>query len=304
MERLIDPAITDLQTEYEDAMRRRQVWRARWVRLCGSVAFMKVLAQCGPFEVRQAMREWSPDDTQGLSRAIGIGVIATVIATVLLEAQQLSHVTDIDGKWMVELAFFLVPSTLALSLPAGFAVGIALSLSTRHISRSLVLAILAISLAASLVQFVNLGWVTPNVNQAFREEWARQAGWPAPIARGLREVSLGELGRTLNTSTLPSRDRVRVFEYHNRIASAAIALTLAGFVLVIVTRRRPARPIATIAASAAPFGYLMLLWFAQALAKEGFLTPAAAAWFPHLALIAVMAAMPRRHPRRLMRRLA
>src|SRR6185295_13556490 len=44
MERLIDPAIADLQHEHEDAIRRGLVWRGRWIRLAGYAAFWKVAA--------------------------------------------------------------------------------------------------------------------------------------------------------------------------------------------------------------------------------------------------------------------
>src|SRR5206468_3086669 len=41
MDRLIDPIVADLQTEYADATRRGRVWRSRWIRLAGCVAFLK-----------------------------------------------------------------------------------------------------------------------------------------------------------------------------------------------------------------------------------------------------------------------
>lgn len=43
-ERLIDPAIADLQAEYEDVARPNLVWRGRWVLLTGYLAWAKVMA--------------------------------------------------------------------------------------------------------------------------------------------------------------------------------------------------------------------------------------------------------------------
>jgi hypothetical protein len=38
MERLIDPAIADLQHEHDAAIRRGLVWRGRWVHTAGCIA--------------------------------------------------------------------------------------------------------------------------------------------------------------------------------------------------------------------------------------------------------------------------
>ena len=42
IERLIDPAIADLQCEHADAVRHGRLWRARRVRVAGVIAFCKV----------------------------------------------------------------------------------------------------------------------------------------------------------------------------------------------------------------------------------------------------------------------
>ena len=44
LERLIDPAIADLQCEHAEAVRHGRLWRARWVRVASGIAFCKVAA--------------------------------------------------------------------------------------------------------------------------------------------------------------------------------------------------------------------------------------------------------------------
>ena len=46
LERLIDPVVADLQTEYVEAIRQGRVWRSRWVRISGCGTFLKVLVFC------------------------------------------------------------------------------------------------------------------------------------------------------------------------------------------------------------------------------------------------------------------
>ena len=47
MDYLIDPAIADMQAEYEDASRRGLTWRKRWICLRGHVVFVKLIVAHG-----------------------------------------------------------------------------------------------------------------------------------------------------------------------------------------------------------------------------------------------------------------
>lgn len=47
MERLVDPAIADLQAEYEEALRSGPKWRSRWVWFVGHLAFFRMLVVHG-----------------------------------------------------------------------------------------------------------------------------------------------------------------------------------------------------------------------------------------------------------------
>jgi hypothetical protein len=76
MARLIDPVIADIQAEHAHALQRGRVWRSRWIRLAGDIAFAKVFVMC----------EWSAAcDTGPLIRAVGcsLGAVALVTAAMV-----------------------------------------------------------------------------------------------------------------------------------------------------------------------------------------------------------------------------
>ena len=47
MDYLVDPAIADMQAEYEDASRRGLTWRRRWICLRGHLAFFTMIVAHG-----------------------------------------------------------------------------------------------------------------------------------------------------------------------------------------------------------------------------------------------------------------
>ena len=86
MERLIDPAIADLQAEYEEAARAGAAWRRRWIWLRGHIAFVTMIVVHA-----RAARELNHSVTplRGLSldvrlalrllvKHIGLTVVATI----------------------------------------------------------------------------------------------------------------------------------------------------------------------------------------------------------------------------------
>jgi hypothetical protein len=54
MNRLIDPTIADLQTEYIDARRRGAIWSARWMLSRGVLSVAKLLAYAAVGEASMA----------------------------------------------------------------------------------------------------------------------------------------------------------------------------------------------------------------------------------------------------------
>ena len=63
MDYLVDPAIADMQAEYEDASRRGLTWRKRWICIRDHVAFFKMMVAHGRMN-----RGWAP--LRGLSLVV------------------------------------------------------------------------------------------------------------------------------------------------------------------------------------------------------------------------------------------
>jgi hypothetical protein len=81
MERLIDPAIADLQHEYDDAIRRGLVWRGRRVYTAGCMAVWKVIAASTTTASARAIGDWARTDEGAVGRTIGYS-LATITAVV------------------------------------------------------------------------------------------------------------------------------------------------------------------------------------------------------------------------------
>jgi hypothetical protein len=176
MERLIDPVIGDLQVEYASASAMRRRWLAL---LTGYIAFAKVSLWCGLLGLREACRNWSSEDRQGLLYTLWLSGCAIVIVSVplwLLELPttrfMLESMKDTEfppNASVQRLMIYLVPAILPLSIPVGLAMGIALAASGRTLSRRLIATIVLLVLATSAVSVVIIGWLTPTTNQLYRE---------------------------------------------------------------------------------------------------------------------------------------
>jgi lipopolysaccharide export LptBFGC system permease protein LptF len=294
MARLIDPVIADLQAEHAQALRDGRMWRSRWVRLAGYIAFAKVFVMC----------EWSPvDDRRPLIRAVGFSLCAIAIVTtafVGLPYRQLSRVaeTQLDA-WRVVM--FLVPQALALSIPIGLIVGMAIGLARQKVSVRLATAVATIGLVCSIGSVANIGWLTPNANQAFRTTLFRRIS-EAPLAKGETELTFAELDRLIERRRAfpvgsyewDSANRLRT-GYHTRwaLACAALVLTLFAMSLVACTHRRWKIAAGVVVALA---GYYALLYVGRLFALNHELAPPIAAWLPNVVLILTAAALQRLNP--------
>jgi lipopolysaccharide export LptBFGC system permease protein LptF len=168
------------------------------------------------------------------------------------------------------LTAFLIPSILALGLPAGLAMSIA-AMRGRALSRRVCVAVILIAVAASVGSFVNVAWVIPPANQAYREEMAGRH-----VPRGQNELTLTELSAARGGS----------FMLHARVALAAAPLTFAVFGLIAATRRRFHRVAAVGVAAAGVVGYVLLMFVGESLSRDGLVPPPFAAWAPQLLLVA------------------
>jgi hypothetical protein len=279
VERVIEPAIADLQKEY--AVERSAGSRA-WVLLSGYGAIFKVIVIC-VLNVSSTTR----DERQALSRTLvwSIGSMAAISA-LLTAAPSLEPSMR---RW--DAAVALVPQALPLAIPMGIAIGIAFGLSARP-AMSIVKVTLLGAVVASVLSFGVLAWVMPAANQTFREMMIREYADSGTQIRfepekGHNEMTLSELRREEASLAAAGQTYLRrqfAFTFHMRFALAAATLVFAGVLLAVPLTHRGLRGFIALGVC---FVYWALLYTGEALAvPRTALPPGAAAWMPNVLLMA------------------
>lgn len=266
MERVIDPAIADLQREPPS--------------LAAYVAVLKVMLMCGWQEAMMSDHEWTSDDRRALARAVTGASIVTLLATLGSEAPFLPYAwRSVDPK----LPLYLAPQGLPAAIMLGVMLGMLFGLDGRRFSRRVIGSLLVLALAASVVSFVVLAWITPAGNQAFR---VAASGYPELMQT---ETALGELWQLSSADAL--------LNFHTRLALGSAPLVLAVFALSIVRMKPVRRWTLGIAAVGTIVGYYMVLYGGRSMALDGKAPAFAAAWLPNatfLLLALMLTALSRR----------
>jgi hypothetical protein len=212
MERLIDPVIADLQCEYAAAQTRGQVWRGRWIRLAGYVAFWKVFGMHTAARTVPAARNWLAADDRAIGRALGgVTVVATVVTAVLMlpplrmliktarDGRAYLHLT---GGELVWLLLYSIPQALTIGIVIGVPFGILWGLRGRVLSSRSRGVVAALATAGALTVWFSQNTVMPAANQAFRQLIANRRGVTnrSILARGANELSLWELSERIEAA--------------------------------------------------------------------------------------------------------
>jgi hypothetical protein len=303
MERLIDPLVADLQTEYAAAIRQRRVWKGRWVRMAGYAAFLKVIAVCACEEPMRMFRGWTADDRQAIARTIGYSLSGILVVTLLAElpywlsVQTTPSPTHTLQEVQQRHLAYLVIRALPLALPVGLMLGILYGLSGRIFSARVTTTILALAIAASAGSFVTMGWILPSASHAYRV--SRVGRDAADFMKSPGQMTLDELGQQIDHYHIKQMAGSRVVRdltlaYHRRWALSCTALVFALFALSLQPGRRFARVSPFGVPVAVCLGYSVLLWAGQ----TGNLPVIVAAWIPNvvfaLGAVAFLAAASRR----------
>ena len=278
LERVVEPAIADLQKEYVADRTTRRVW----ILLAGYAAILKVIVIC-------ALRVSSTthDERQALRRTLAWSVGWIAVISVLLTLPPLLQWSM--RRW--DAAIAVVPQALPLAIPMGIAIGIAFGLSARP-AMNIVKATVLGAVVASALSFGVLARVIPAANHAFREITIRElraGGYRGEIVlhKGPNEMTLSELRR--EEASFAAAGQIRLprqfaFAFHLRFALAAGTLALAGLLLAVPFNHRGLRGLI---AAAAFFLYWALIYTGEALAvSQGLLPPMAGAWLPNIVLMA------------------
>lgn len=123
MERVIEPALADLQLEYEAAAHDGRIWRSRWIWIAGHAAFLKVLAWVIAERALDALRGATASDRHALGRTFAVFAAVTALGTGLLTLPPLLDEWS-RASGTIWLGILLIPQAVPLSIPVGLTFGI------------------------------------------------------------------------------------------------------------------------------------------------------------------------------------
>lgn len=285
MERLIDPALTDVQLEQRDAVAQDRPWRSRWIRLVGYFAVLRLIALC---LYERAVADSRGHEARVFARAVGFGGAAFLVAVLLLISPP-----AVEGGHANQLPY-LLPQALPLAIPVGITLGVFCGLGGAFVSVRLKRATLALALAGSAGSLTATAWMIPTAGQAFVEQVRLKTGKEFTGTKGAVEMTTNELRRTIDSLTQSGRSRAArklAFAYYLRWALPCAPFVLAVFALAAMPRRPVGRWVPVAAACGACFSYYCFLAAADIVTRYTILPIAAFVWLPNLAFVVASAAL-------------
>jgi hypothetical protein len=283
MERLIDPALADVQLEYGDAVAEGRRWWSRWIRLAGYFAVLSIIALC---QYEQTVAQWRGSEARVFARAVGCGAAGLLVTALLLISPP-----AIEGVPVSQLPY-LLPQALPLAIPVGVTLGVFCGLGGAFASWRLKGATIALALAASAGSLTATAWMIPAAGQAFVEHVRSRTGREVTVAKGVVEMTTSELRLTIDSLTQSGRTREArtiAFAYYLRWALPCAPLALAIFALAAIPRRPARRWIPMATACGACVSYYCLLAAADIVSRHSVLPIAAFVWLPNAAFVVASA---------------
>ena len=293
MERLVDPTVSDLQIEYEDAVKRGRRVESVRIWIVAHVALIEVIALQAALRILESLRDFTSDDRRAVLRTLAASTAFMIAGTLVIAAIPFATFVSRSGPHSPALALYFVPQVLPLSIPIGLTFGILWGCGRTPASRRTRAAVLSLAFGASVVSFVTLAWIVPVSNQAFRVSMMGR-----PIPRSENELMLGEMRRRFEpgtgqlTAVAASSDSRRLgFNYHTRWALGSAPFVLAVFAVALTTRRQWIRAMPFLAGCLVISGYTVAMYFARGLGLDRTISPFAAAWAPNAALLMLSMAL-------------
>ena len=281
LERVVEPAIADLQQEYAEAAARPAVQRMV-VLISGYEAVLEVM-------IMSALdsQPLTSDERHAVWRMLAwTGGIVLAVAALLITVLLASLEPRVSGlrPWHLLLAF---PITLPFALPFGLLIGITFGLGDA-VSRRTSKIVLAAGVAASLVSMLTLVSAGPMAARAFRNRMTPlMAPRVATVPIGMRMSELERAAEVAQSEGYVDRARRFTWNYHMRWAMALAPLLLSVFWFAVKGRWAAIPRSAVLAACGS---YFLLFLAGLALVFElRFLPPMAAAWMPNAVFAAVAA---------------
>jgi hypothetical protein len=285
IERVIDPAITDVRHELDAAVGRRE---RRRVLAAGYVGLWKALVSCCTRSLVLGLRTAIAQESAWIAWTVALALaVIALVTTVLVLPPVMAYPVRSSQVSLGFLILTLVPQAAALALPAGVYFAVLYTLRGRSLTARQVGAVTAIVAVASSFTFALLEWGVPAGNQLFRELLSGGS-----ISRGRNELSMSELVRQGDPRSL--------YAVHLRVALTVSTVALSAFAMALCHTIR-SRTAAAALGVAIPVAYIACLWTASEAAPLGHWM-SAAPWTPNVlltlgaALLFVRSRRPQRGP--------
>lgn len=277
MERVVDPSVADLQSEYA-ATRGESPWRRGRVLWRAYAGFWKALILHATLSAVAA----SPGEGSAMRRIVSFSGVGFILFTCLLVYPPLLR--DVPGSWSradrALLTLILIPQAVPLSFPAGVCLGVLCAMRARRITARHLTIVLIVGAMASASAWIMLEWGTPRANQQFREMVIARVteGRTVHIEPGLNELGLSRLGKRT--------DGEAIRHYHLLWALCFATIPLSVFALGMAGTIRRLAP-AVLLAFAASLGYIMAIMALDNLSHGTLPQVIAAVWAPNLVFVAL-----------------
>jgi hypothetical protein len=282
MERLVDPTVSDLQTEYEDAVTRGRTWESARIWIVGHIALVHVIVLHGGLIGMNTHCDRTSDDRRAVRRAVAASAAIAIAGTIFITVGPFVNLVSWSRPHILEFASYAIPQALSVSMPIGLTFGILWGLGRTPASRRTRAVVLALALGVCAVSFTMVAWVAPTSNHAFRVSMAGR-----PLLKGANELTLGELraqiaaGRGVAPAVSPFDTRRLTLRYHQRWALASAPFVLALFAMACTSRRQWRRMMPFLAGALAIAVYYAIMLWALGAGRDEWLSPFAAAWAPN-----------------------
>jgi hypothetical protein len=282
MERLVDPTVSDLQTECEDAVTRRRTWESARIWIVGHIALVHVIVLHGGLIGMNTHCDRTSDDRRAVRRTVAASAAIAIAGTIFITAGPFVNLVSWSRPHILEFASYAIPQALSVSMPIGLTFGILWGLGRTPASRRTRAVVLALALGVCAVSFTMVAWAVPISNQAFRVAIVGRS-----LPKGANELTLGELraqiaaGRGVAPAVSPFDTRRLTLRYHQRWALASAPFVLALFAMACTSRRQWRRMMPFLAGALAIAVYYAIMLWALGAGRDEWLSPFAAAWAPN-----------------------
>ena len=276
LERVVEPAIADLQREHLDAQYHSRS-RRLLILVTGYLAVSEVIVMAGLEKPLSADDEW-----RAVVRTFAWTVGATCCAAAVII---FLTVVALPGMPPYYIAL-MTPMMLPIAMPIGLTLGVAFGLSGRAISRRTRNTILLGAILAGMFSYGTTRWGIAMASQTFRQSMAGAVSGNRPVGKGLHEMSVPEAQRSRHLAPggdLMGMPRRLAWTYHLQVAMAFAPPVLALLAIAVIALGARRAVVMGVCA-----GYYVLLIAGEALVYEG-LPPIAGAWLANAIFVTTAA---------------